>query len=257
MQQLPRERILDITSIYGAIKQVSGAPSPALLASSLQARTEITYVGSYRSQKPYRPKQWGANLKSEETIYMSEQLSDGAEKNYFFDAVFSTNHTSSRTITKHPVQWGAAISDHSFANPAIVTLEIGMSDAMDEYSLETDAYHYGNRFIGKGKSVNAYRAFLALADKGNPLILNTRLVRYSNMVIQEVRAKDDNTTTYSAKCSITFEEIFVGDSGVISKSIYPAVSTDESTKAVMAAMAQENTQLKSLLYQMREASGAQ
>lgn len=253
MQQLPRERILDITSIYGAIKQVSGAPSPALVVSSLLARGSIT--DEIRNQKPYRPKQWGANLKSEETIYMSEQLSNGTEKMYFFDAVFSTNHTSSRTITKHPVQWGAAISDHSFANPASVTLEIGMSDAMDEYSLSSDVFHYG--ITGKGKSVNAYRAFLALADKGNPLILNTRLYRYANMVIQEVRAKDDNTTTYSAKCSIAFEEIIVGDSGVISKSIYPAVSTDESTKAALAAMAKENAQLKSLLYQMREASGAQ
>lgn len=254
MQQLPRERILDITSAYGTIKQISGAPSPALLASSLIARTEITYVGSFRSQAPYRPKQWGENLKSEETVYMSEQLSDGSEKMYFFDAVFNTSHTKSRTITKHPVQWGAAIADHSFSNPAIVTLEIGMSDAMDEFSLEANSVRYG--ITGKGKSVNAYRAFLALEEKGNPLILNTRLYRYTNMVIQEIRAKDDNTTTYATKCSITFEEIFVGDSGVANKSIYPAISTDESTKAAMAAMAKENVELKSLLYQMREASGA-
>ena len=48
---------------------------------------------------------------------------------WFFDAFLRSTHTSRLKITDHPVQTGAALTDHSYLEPQELTMEIGMSDA--------------------------------------------------------------------------------------------------------------------------------
>ena len=47
---------------------------------------------------------------------------------FIFDAVFSTDHSANATVTQHPVQSGASISDHAYMEPDEVSVEIGMTD---------------------------------------------------------------------------------------------------------------------------------
>ena len=155
--------------------------------------------------------------------------------NYFFDAVLKTEHTTTRTITKHPIQTGAAIADHSYQMPAIVTLEIGMSDAMDSYAIDSfpDIGSSNHVYPKEGsKSVNAYRTFVDLQKKGIPLTVNTRLNRYENMIITQISTTDDKDTTYSLKCTIAFEQVFIADVGVTDKTRFPAIASPPITTNV-------------------------
>lgn len=242
MPILPTERIQNIAGVYGALQQLGGGPSPASIASSIAAVSTI--AGQIKnSNRSWRPPQWGQQV-TEGNSYnsmtaMFDQLSDGTFKSYFFDAVIAAQHTTRRQITDHPVQWGAAISDHSYQLPAMLTLEIGMSDAMT--SFDTTAYSATG---GQGKSVNAYQEFVQLQKTGRALVVDTHLKRYENMVIESISAPDNSKTTYSLRCSITFKEIFIGTTGKIAKSLLP--DNGATTKKNVTAEKIDNGPLKDI-----------
>lgn len=112
---------------------------------------------------------------------------------FTFDAVFRTDHMANVTVTQHPVQTGAAISDHAYSEPDEVTLEIGMSDAVS--------------YAGTNHSVNAYSQLRAIMAKREPVTLITRLQSYKNMVITSMSAPDDYTTMNALKATIYFRQV--------------------------------------------------
>jgi len=255
MANLPSQRLRDIISTYSALKQLAGAPSPALLA-SIAANNYA--LGSVSKNRPWRPPQWGqdsqAGVSSETTYtrtYVSVQYSDGDYLNYFFDAILSADHTTSREITEHPVQWKAAMADHSYQLPDIVTLEVGMSDSMDSFRFDQQIYYDSNDFKyatdGFGKSVNAYQAFVDLQKSGQPLNLTTHLNSYSNMLIKDIRIRDDYKTRHATKFTITFKQVLIGETGVIEKSLYPAASTGSSNNRAEATKDSDYRISKSIL----------
>lgn len=130
---------------------------------------------------------------------------------FFFDAVFSTEHSSNVTVTEHPVQVGAPISDHAYQEPNEVTMEIGMSDAM----------------VGAGDdhSVNAYNTLRQIMAKREPLQLVTRLWSYQNMVLTSISAPDDQTTMYGLKATVMFKSV-----NIVSVSVIQVQQTVSATK---------------------------
>lgn len=112
---------------------------------------------------------------------------------FTFDAVFRTDHMANVTVTQHPVQTGAAISDHAYSEPDEVTLDIGMSDAVT--------------YAGTNHSINAYSQLRAIMDKREPVTLITRLRSYKNMVITSMSAPDDYTTMNALKATIYFRQV--------------------------------------------------
>lgn len=235
-QQLPVERIQKLAGAYGSLKQLLNIPSPAYIASTLLVQSELNYAIKAGSKKGYRPPQWGAyknlssvtgfemNLNDSDLTFMQVEYTNGSVQNFFFDAVFVTDHSTQRQITSHPVQWGAAITDHSYQEPASVSLQIGMSDVMDSF----ESNQYASASISK--SVNAYRMFVDLQKKGTPVILNTKLQRYANMIIRSITTSDDSTTTHSLRATISFQEILIGETSKVRKTLYPAETTPESLK---------------------------
>lgn len=119
----------------------------------------------------------------------------------FFDAVFSTEHSSNVTVTEHPVQVGAPISDHAYQEPDEVTIEVGMSDAM----------------VGTGTdhSVNAYSTLREIMAKREPVKLVTRLRSYPNMVLTSISAPDDQTTMYGLRATVMFRSVNIVNVSVI------------------------------------------
>ena len=112
---------------------------------------------------------------------------------FVFDAVFHTDHQSNVTVTQHPVQVGAPVSDHAYQEPDEVTLEIGMSDAMVG--------------VANNHSVNAYNTLRAIQAKREPVTLVTRLWTYQNMVLTSISAPDDQTTMYGLKATLYFQSV--------------------------------------------------
>ena len=148
---------------------------------------------------------------------------------FFFDAVFSTEHQASVTVTKHPVQQGASITDHSYVEPNEVTLDIGMSDSMAG--------------AGADHSVNAYATLRAMMVKREPLKLVTRLQVYNNMLITSMSAPDDKTTMNALRCTIYFTEIGIVSVAVvqIQQNVSGSKSSSSSSSSGKTATAAAKT----------------
>ena len=146
-----------------------------------------------------------------------------AQGNYVFDAYFSINHESNLSITEHPVQTGASISDHAYMEPQSVTFEIGMSDVMQDISATTVASFSGT---SSSRSVNAYKILKKLQTDRVPINAITRLGTYNNMLIETISAPDDNKTCYALKATVVLKEIFVVSVTTVKTSARPHKSEE-------------------------------
>jgi hypothetical protein len=145
--------------------------------------------------KPWRPPQWSANP--------AYSLTTATGVTYVFDAILRAEHRQEVVITKYPVQTGANIAYHAYIQPALVVLEIGMSDAMDSY--------LPGQWGGVSKSVSAFEVLSDLKNARQPLTLITRLFPYTNMVITSLQADENQRTVTGLRARVTLEEIFLAN----------------------------------------------
>lgn len=113
-----------------------------------------------------------------------------------FDAVLKVDHSSKITLTKHPVEGGADITDHAYMEPCELSLEIGMSDAES-----------GRRGGGGSRSVSAFQSLMKMQSRLKPVKVVTRLKTYSNMMISAIMSPDDFTTAHGLRATVLLEEI--------------------------------------------------
>src|ERR1700722_9620867 len=73
----------------------------------------------------------------------------------FFDAWLTLRHSATLTATKHPVETGAEITDHSYTNPETFSFEILMSDI---------ANPLGNQWGTNFRGVHAYNTLIDLQN---------------------------------------------------------------------------------------------
>lgn len=133
---------------------------------------------------------------------------------YIFDAVLMLEHSQEIELTQHPVQSGANITDHAFIKPARLGMDIGMSDAMQSYTI-------GQWKGNASKSVAAYQTMIALELARTPVTIKTRLKTYNNMVIVGIHTRDENKTNHGLRASITFEQLIMATTSTQSVSSRP------------------------------------
>lgn len=149
--------------------------------------------------KGYYPSEWGHTGGSIEAM-AKQKVNIGG---FFVDAIFMTTTEHSLTVTQHPVQTGANLSDHAFVNPIRIAMEIGISDVM--------AYRIAGCYEvpGETKSISAYRTLCKLQAERKPLKVLTKLNTYENMLIENIQVNDDPSTAYALKASIELVQILV------------------------------------------------
>lgn len=180
---------------------------------------------------PFRPPQWNQPLLTSVSVKSpapggTPGREESQETTYYFDAVIRANHFGEVRATEHPIQNSASITDHAYVLPARLALEIGMSDAMDRYSR-------GVYTSDKSKSVSAFVTFTKWKDDCAPMTVATRLKTYKNMLVESVRAEDDNRTRHGLRAVIYFRELMLGTVTTRTVSARPdqsTSSTDEGTK---------------------------
>ena len=121
---------------------------------------------------------------------------------YVFDAFLKLDHERRLTITDHPVEEGANISDHSFLEAKSLSIEIGMSDVGDSI---IDG-QFGHRST---RSISAFDTLCRLQAERNPITINTKLAKFENMLIENITSPDDFTTMNGLKATIFFREIII------------------------------------------------
>ena len=126
----------------------------------------------------------------------------------YFDAILKTDHTSKLTMTDHPVEVGANITDHSYVEPDEVSIEVGMSDS---------GIGVG-RSGGGSRSVNAFQELRKLQRDRQPMTVVTRLNTYRNMLISSITAPDDYTTMHAMKAVVMLREIIMVQTATVSVS---------------------------------------
>jgi hypothetical protein len=121
---------------------------------------------------------------------------------FFFDAFLKLDHERRLTITDHPVEEGANITDHAFVEPKAVSIEIGMSDVCASF---IDG-QFTQRF---SRSVSAYDTLEKMQADRIPISIHSKLATYHNMLIENITAPDDYLTRHGLRATIFFREIIV------------------------------------------------
>lgn len=94
------------------------------------------------------------------------------------DAVLTEDHSSTLTITRHPVENGTDIADHSYLEPKKVKMTCGIEGR-------------GSSRTGEGRTTKTYEALLALQASRKPFDLVTGLRVYKNMLIDNLEVARD------------------------------------------------------------------
>jgi len=121
---------------------------------------------------------------------------------YIFDAFLKIDHERRLTMTDHPVEEGANITDHAYLEPKAVSMEIGMSDVCSSI--------VDGQFQERPtRSISAFATLERLQEERRRLTINTKLATYKNMLIDTITVPDDYTTMYGMKATVFFREIIV------------------------------------------------
>lgn len=154
---------------------------------------------------------------------------------FFFDAYLRLDHTRKTKITQHPVETGAAITDHAYVEPAELIIEIGMSDACVSFVQGQFNQKYS-------RSVSAIDVIWKLQEQRIPMDVLTRLKVYKNMLIEVVSVPDDWQSLNSLKATVTLREIKVVSVKTVTMNSSPTTSTDPQKTATTNKGTQQVTQ---------------
>ncbi|WP_371378935.1 phage baseplate protein [Sporomusa aerivorans] len=148
----------------------------------------------------------------------------------YFDGIMRTEHVSRVRPTQYPVQTGVTMTDHAIIEPAELTIEVMMSDCHTTSFVTNNVYldlvyqslqkisSYSNivqinqdTTTGNGRSAKAWMTLKAMQLARQPLVVETRLQTYQNMLIEELSAPDDVKTLNALKTTVRLREIIVAN----------------------------------------------
>ena len=110
------------------------------------------------------------------------------------DCAIEEVHSDQLVITEHPVETGAAISDHAYKRPAEVEMRIGFSDSSAGYT---------------GWVQEAYELLLALQAEREPFLVSTGKRQYTNMLIASIAVTTDGRSEYALNCTVGLRQVII------------------------------------------------
>lgn len=113
------------------------------------------------------------------------------------DATIEEAHNDSAGITDHPVERGAAITDHAYRNPAQLTVVIG-------YSNSSAAAGGDPTYVQR-----IYQQILALQNTYEPFSVVTGKRVYRNMLIQALATTTSRETENVLILTVSMREIII------------------------------------------------
>lgn len=103
-------------------------------------------------------------------------------------------HTDTLTITEHPVEQGAAITDHAFKNAAELTLNVGWSDSGE------------NNDVGVAE---IYAQLLELQASREPFDVTTGKRNYKDMLIASLVTFTDEKTENALMVQVGLRQVII------------------------------------------------
>lgn len=108
-------------------------------------------------------------------------------------------------ITEHPIEQGAAITDHAYKKPCEVIIHAGWTNSSLKAIVGTTTAQFSGGSLSVSDYVNSiYSQLLALQESRKPFSITTSRRKYDNMLILALQvttdAKTNNILTVSATC---------------------------------------------------------
>lgn len=110
------------------------------------------------------------------------------------DCAVEERHSDRLVITEHPVEQGAAISDHAYKLPAELVLRYGWSDS-------TGGFEQYSIFV--------YQRLLALQEERRPFVIYTGKRVYPNMLIASIDTSSDAANEHSMVATIVCRQVII------------------------------------------------
>lgn len=120
--------------------------------------------------------------------------------------VISEKHSDTLEITEHPVEAGAAISDHAYRRPSEVVMQVGFAGGGSLLDL-LDTTSFG---LSAGLSPSeVYQNLLDLQNSRVPFIVVTGKRLYSNMLIRAMEVTTERSTENVLSAVLTLREVII------------------------------------------------
>lgn len=111
------------------------------------------------------------------------------------------NATDKLTVTKHPVQQGAMITDHAYKEPCELNIQIIQGTAFDPIGLLSG---------GSPKPLKeVYQDFLAIQNNRERVEVITGKRSYKDMILQSISQTTDKNTENVLSLNLSFIEIII------------------------------------------------
>lgn len=189
-----------------AVVSVSTGQSSNLSGALANAGIAVPGLGAYRPYTQNKPATYSIVVPNAATTTQNPDGSISANKTqstmYVFDAVFVANHSRRLRKAKAPLQSGFNITYHAVLEEPVLTLEIGMSDAMT-------AFASGMWLGNTSKSVSAFQTLEALQTNRVLMTISTRQKTYTNMMLIGIESPETNRTFAGMRATLTFEQTFL------------------------------------------------
>jgi hypothetical protein len=133
------------------------------------------------------------------------------------DVTMEEQHSDELVITEHPVEQGAAITDHAFKKPSTLVVRVGYSNSSRQAN--------GNPNYVQ----DVYDDFLALQASRVPFDIVTGKRIYQNMLIERLSCTTDEKTEYALFLSVNCREIIIANTQVVTVPPASAQTSPEVT----------------------------
>jgi hypothetical protein len=129
-----------------------------------------------------------------EGITISPQRSIGG---IMMDVTIEEQGIDELTITQHPVETGAAITDHAYKNPAKLSIRCGASNSSRQSGGD------------EGYVTEVYQKLLDLQATRQPFNIVTGKRNYKNMLFLSIGITTDQTSEAALIVTASFQEIII------------------------------------------------
>ena len=132
-------------------------------------------------------------------------------------------------ITNHPVERGAAITDHAFMMPVEVEMQVCWSDSSGGF---------------EGYSTSIYGALQSLQQTREPFEVVTGKRVYSNMLISSLEVTTNATSEWALVARVVLREVIIVDTQTTSAVIAPSTKNQAQPQTTAPPVNMGTQQLK-------------
>lgn len=140
---------------------------------------------------------------------------------------FEETGTDRLAVTRHPVEQGASITDHSYKQPAELVIDIGFSNS------DAAAFFDPNYINTK------YQELLDLQVSRDPVDVVTGKRLYKNMLITAIAQNTNNTNPQALSLIITLEQVIIVQTSTVNAPPAADQQYPEQTNSVTNRGAQQ------------------